>query len=239
MSLVLLVLLNGCTTDKRRLGDQRVKPDGISQVYSKDGRLVREVSMKGGKRHGILKEFHLNGKTALQITYVENKKEGKAIRYYESGAVMQETDYVNDVAEGLQKKYYDNGQLMSEVRFNHGEPCLGLKEYTREGKLVTEYPEIKITTVDEVATTGRYYIQLRMSNGIRRVRFYEGTLSSDGCLGSSVIAIPMEKAGVGVITYHLPPGSFKMEELRIIARFETRLDNYHIVKTRHRVALDN
>jgi hypothetical protein len=231
------LLLTGCDIGKREKKKEPIK-DHILRTYSKDKKLVSEIPMKDKKRHGLAKTYYANGKVNLEIEYVEDRKEGKSRRYYETGLLFQETDYKNNQIHGVQKKFGSDG-LQSEARYEFGNPCTGLEEYSR-GKKRTSYPGIVIRAVDRIQIDGSYTLKLSLTDGASRTRFYLGALTQSGCLHNALLPIP---AGSGPNTaehkYVLNPGEFYMEELNFIAEVTTRAGNVYLTQKKFPLSIEN
>lgn len=222
-------------------GKKKEKPpqDNVVRTYNKQKQLISEVPMKDKKRHGLAKTYFSNGKVSLELPYVEDKREGISRRYYETGLLFQETDYKNDQMHGTQKKYDASG-LISEARYEFGEPCIGLMEYTK-GVKRTDYPTLIIRTTDLIRENGTYSLELSVTEGAKRVIYYEGKLTATGCLGdNSLQRVPSgSKKNTGVLKIYLLPGQFLMKELNFIAAVTTMKGNTYLTQKKFNLAIDN
>jgi len=82
----------------------------------------------------------------------------------------------HDTIDGTQIQYYRNGRKKAEISYSKGFRLPLLKEYTREGKLITGYPEIVFSIIDNYNTTGKVRINLELTDKTRKVKFFRGEL---------------------------------------------------------------
>ncbi len=206
-----------------------------------NGKTKSEVTYKDGKKNGIARTFDRDGALILELPYVNNMREGTSKKYYTGGTVLaQTTEYKNDRMNGLQTKYRGNGNLMSEQRYENDFPCNELREYLENKSLKKKYPSIEIKVQDNIATQGIYKLKISMSDRVRSVKFYEGKLTPSGCLSDRLNYLLLDEATkTAEISYQLPPGSFIMEELNIVAAYETLMGNTAIALHKYHVAIDN
>jgi len=230
-----LSLVVACSTGTKKK-EQQVK-DNIARTYDREKRLKSEVPMKDGKRHGLAKMYYTNGKVNLELPYVDDKREGTSKKYYETGALFQETDYHDDQIHGTQKKY-DAGGLASEVRYEYGSPCKGLIEYNT-GVKRTDYPVIQLRPVDRIGTDGSYTIELSLTYGASKAKFYLGELTSTGCMHSGLVPLPGKTAASAYYRQTLYPGQFVMEELNFVAEVTTRSGNTYLTEKKFNLSIEN
>jgi hypothetical protein len=237
-----LIILISCDTKTKEpvVKKRHVEKDGIVKSYAKNGQLKAELTLRDGKRNGVCKNFFPNGKVSLEMIYVDNLKSGLAKRYYETGQIFQETEYQLDQMNGFKKKYREDGKLMSVMNFEKDNPCKGVKEYMPDGTLKKIYPKLVIQSIDKLDEAGVYTLMLSLTEKVRKIHFYKGTLTAASCLHSGLEAIYYnEKTKKGELRYYLSPGGFLMEEINIIAVFETILGNEYIIQQKFNVAIDN
>ncbi len=241
-TLIIFFLLSCDNINNNQVRDSSKKggKDGVKKNVGKDGIVKSEVTMKDGKRNGPAKNYYPSGKVSLEMVYKNDKKEGKSKRYYEDGTLFQETDYTEDKINGFRKKYREDGKLMSEARFEMDFPCTGLREFHLNGEEKKNYPKLQIEPVDLLKQSGKYLLKLSLSERARDVKYYVGRLSQKGCLTDKLeFVLRNEQSGSGTIEYYLSPGEFKMEELNIIASFETIFGNTQILQKSFYVSIDN
>lgn len=238
-ALSLLVLLSCDQPKKKKAAENEKVTNGVQKTFRKDGQLLAEVTMKGGKRNGTAKNYFPNGKVSLEMNYTDGKREGKSKRFYEDGKLFSETEYKNDKMSGERKKYRDDGKLMSVARFENDLPCSGLIEYHLDGTKKTDYPKIVFTPVNKLSE-GIYQLRVSLSNGAKSVKFYRGDLSSSGCFDSrKADAIRLIGNGVGEIDYDLMPGQFAMEEVHVVAIYGTAMGNEYYTTGIYNLSIRN
>jgi hypothetical protein len=245
-------LLLGCFTNPKEKAKHSINPsdstvdasgkkkNGLVKSYHSDGKIFSAINYKDGVKHGVSYSYYANGQINLELTYDNGKRTGQSKRYYENGKLYQTTEYANNIPHGYQKKYREDGNPISETRFENDQPCIGLKEYLLDNTLKKNYPSIIITPVDELATKGKYTLKLSLSDKTKKVKFYEGKLTANGCFQDKLNYIRLdERTGTGEIVYNMAPGTFIMEELNIVARVKTPQGNTYITQRTYPVALDN
>ncbi|MEQ8925088.1 MAG: toxin-antitoxin system YwqK family antitoxin [Fulvivirga sp.] len=214
--------------------------DGIVKQYRANNVLKNEITYKDGLRHGVAKTYYEDGTLRQKIDYKMGKKHGEAITYYENGKVYQSTPYIENRIEGIRKKYRQNGKLMAEIPYKNNHPCSGLVEYLLDGSEKKNYPEITFKTIDNILKSGKYDLEIMMSDRSRNVDFYINTpLSDEGCLVTEFGARSNYKPGVLKLTYNLPEGTFVMEEIKVLAVVKTRLGNPYVTTAKHNLAIEN
>ncbi len=239
-TLIFILTFLGCENISEKATTKKGIKDGVVKQYRAGNILKSEITYKNGKRHGLAKTYYKDGKLRQEIDYIEGAKHGKAITYYENGKVFQNTPYVDNKIQGVRKKYRKNGQLMAEIPYNNGMPCKGLKEYLLDGNPKKKYPHIVFIEKDNILVSGKFDLEVKMSDGSRNVDFYVNTpLSEEGCLITEVGARSMYRPGTLKLSYNLPTGSFVMEEVQIVAMVKTKLGSPYITQAKHNLAIEN
>ena len=128
---------------------------GFTKYYSGE-RPVKEITFKNGIRHGEMKSYYLGGQLYQKFWYENGLREDSSIWYYLEGQVFRTTPYKHDTIEGVQKQYYRTGELKARIKYIKGFRAPFLEEFTRDGKLVNEYPDIAFTLTDNYNTTGNH-----------------------------------------------------------------------------------
>lgn len=211
----------------------------ITRKYP-DGSLRAKIPVLNGKQHGLAVEYYKNGNKSLEITYVNGIKHGLSRRYYESGTLFKETPYDSGIINGVEKTYRENGKLSAEIPYRNGNPCMGLKEYLTDGTPRKKYPDIIVKPVDNILKEGKYTLLIYMSDNSRTVEYYRGDLLEGNCLSNFMGNIfEGKQKGVAELNFNLPPGTFIMEEINIVAKVKTRLGNYYITQKKHHLAIEN
>ncbi|MDZ4716041.1 MAG: hypothetical protein SH819_11280 [Cytophagales bacterium] len=237
MSVFLIGIMSGCGLGS---GKKKPAPDSnVARTYTKDKKLVSEMEMQDGKRHGVGKTYYRNGVVNLEMTYVDDKREGKSRRFYETGLLFQETDYVNDRVHGIQKKFGIGGVVLSEARYEYDEPCTGLVEFN-DGKRRSSFPSIVIRVIDKLQSSGTYILRLSVTEGASTVIFYKGNLTPSGCLHQGLMGLPKGPArNSAEMRYDLSPGQFYMEEVNFIAAVTTRSGNTYVTQKTFPLSIKN
>jgi hypothetical protein len=236
--------------------------DGLVVKYRSDGTLGNETNFKNGVKHGLAKNYSKDGKKLLsEVMHVDGRITGIARNYYPSGKVSNEMSYLNDTLHGDSKWFYEDGKLyqltpyskglmegtkitynksgkiVSEVPYHKDEVALGTKEYTADGSL-KKMPEIVIEPIDRRLIDGTYVLKVSMSDRNPKARFFTGKLDQGKYLGNDITWYPGQ-GGVVEIRYDLPPGTFVMEKINLIATSFTKVGNPVIVQKSYNVAVEN
>jgi antitoxin component YwqK of YwqJK toxin-antitoxin module len=234
----LIILMISCAS--RETATTSAEEDGLKKYFYADGKtLYMEVPYENGVPHGSSKQYFKDGQLFEQMTYVKGVKHGLTLKYYEDGKLSQETPYDSGRVHGIQKKYRKDGGLAYEAPYHYDKPCVGLKEYYTSGREVNKYPAIVIREENRILNDNRFSLHISLSENITRVEFFKGKLTNEKYVGNEVESIWAEKPGVARLDYFLPPGSFVMEEINIIARYKTELGNYKILQKKYNLAQEN
>jgi antitoxin component YwqK of YwqJK toxin-antitoxin module len=241
---VLLFVVTSCINFEKKdflNTEDKAKPkkvkDGVFKSHYNNGKVRAEIIYKEGKKEGLAKEYYETGILFREIEYKGGLKEGVAKRYYKNGNVYQITPYINDTIHGVLKKFRENGKLSSEVPYYKGEACMGLVEYTTQGKVKKKYPTIVITPINTILKNGKYILRVSLSDKNKNVEFFEGKTDSNGC--PEYKDYLYTKNGVSESEFFIPPGGFMMQELNFIARVKTLQGNYYITQKKFNLAIEN
>jgi hypothetical protein len=217
-------------------------PDGTKTLrsYYRNKKIKSEATYRGNSREGLAKSYDEAGNLLLEINYVNDRREGLARRFYIGGAVFQTTEYKNNVMHGKQFKFKSNGNPISEANFEKDYPCLGLKEYRDDKSLRTKYPEMVIKEINKIKSTGKYTLEVSMTGNVKKVKYYTGKLTASGCVSDNNSNVLLDEARhTGIISYHLMPREFMMEELNIVAVAETLNGNSYVCQKTFHVSIKN
>lgn len=183
MVLFPFIYYTGClkkSQQKGEAGQEEVStaPDtgftGIKQYY-KDKFMSSEVEFKNGVRHGLTKTYYYpSGKLYQTFWYRNGFREDTATWYYEDGRVFRKTPFVRDTVQGVQIQYYKSGRIRAKLEFEKGLRKPYLEEFTSDGKMITDYPELVIKTTDDYSKNGTYRINLSLSKKEVKASYYRG-----------------------------------------------------------------
>jgi hypothetical protein len=206
--LALIFALTGCTgkgsarkelkSDNNTNSVADTGDTGISQ-YMNGQFLIKEITYKNGIRHGLMKSFYRGGQVYQTFWYENGLREDSVRWYYLEGQLFRSTPYKHDTADGIQKQYYRNGKVKARIGYSKGMRTPLFEEYTQRGYLVTGYPEISVSVLDEYKTAGTYKINLELSDKSKNVTFYRGEFK-DGRLDTTKYQLIETNDGKGIIT---------------------------------------
>ncbi|MEE4197181.1 MAG: hypothetical protein V2I54_06025 [Bacteroidales bacterium] len=218
--------------EKRPVSENEAR---IKKAYYDNGTLKSEITIKNKRKNGPAKKYYTTGELHTLVHYVNNIKEGEAVWYYKNGQPYRITPYKNNRIHGVRKMFYDDGILMAEVPYQMGIPQPGLKEYNKNGELLTNYPELVFSARDLIAEENLYILQCRLSNRSPRVKFYQKVKGTDG--KERLVELPA-KNGVVSLEFHVPARIRDTKTITIYARMKSTLGNPYITKSSYTFSLD-
>lgn len=187
LAIMILLSASGCggrgSSEKSKISqaDTVSVPDtgytGIKK-YLRANRLIKEVTFKNGVRQGEMKTFYPGGQLYQTFWYENGLREDSSRWYYLEGQVFRSTPYLNDTIDGIQKQYYRTGRLKAKIGYSKGFRTPYIEEYTTEGRVVAGYPDIVFSFADSYNTTGKFRINLELSNKNAKVKFYRGEFAN-------------------------------------------------------------
>ncbi len=187
-----LLLVSGCSgkrsakkeaiTEKDTVSVPDTGYTGIKKYYS-GGRLFKQVTFNNGIRSGEMKSFYPGGQLYQTFWYENGLREDSATWHYLEGQVFRSTPFKHDTIDGTQRQYYRNGQLKARIKFIKGLRVPQIEEFTQDGKLVKGYPDVLFSFNDNYKTSGKFRINLELSDKSRKVKFYRGEFT-DGVFDS-------------------------------------------------------
>ena len=181
---IIMISLAGCgggtDTSKNQdsLSDTTAVVDtgftGITK-YQSNGLIIKEVTFKNGIREGLTKTYYKGGQLYQTFEYRNNLREDSSQMFYLEGQVFRVTQYVRDTIHGFQKQFYRTGQIKAKIGFDKGFRTPFFEEYTRDGKVFTDYPDIVTNVTDNYASSGSYVITLNLTDNSQTVKFFRGS----------------------------------------------------------------
>jgi hypothetical protein len=234
----LLLLFYGCggrgntNKESQTAADSVTVPDtgytGIKQYFT-GNTLIKEVTFKNGVRQGLMKSFY-NGHQVRQTFWYENGlREDTARWYYLEGKVFRATPYRRDTIHGIQQQYFKNGRVKARLGYEKGLRTFFFEEYSNDGKLITDYPDLVVTTKDDYKTNGTYKITLELSKQATKVKYFRGDFSK-GVYDTALCKPVKTVDGIGnlILKKTSSPGKSSVE---ILAEILTGYgNNYLMVK---------
>ena len=236
--LMLFLVMTACETLDSD-GESSDKSGNVIRQEWPNGNLRREVPTRNKKKHGTAKEYYESGKIKQEINYMDGLKEGKAVYYFENGKPYRTSHYDSNRLHGVRTLYRDNGNILAEIQYNKGNPCKGLKEYLVDGSLKKKYPRLVFKEINEVLTNELMVLSISVQGEFKKVEFYKGELSKDGCVVPGTPKVIPQKEDELKIYYPLPKGTFIMEEVSIYVKVITNLGNPLILEGKYNLAAEN
>lgn len=237
--IVIPVLFFACnpSSQKQETQNSQVKEDGswIKKAYYENGNLKSEITIKNKRKNGPAKKYYTTGELHTKVNYVNNIKEGEAVWYYKNGQPYRITQYKNNKITGVRKLFYEDGTLMAEIQYQNNEPVIGLKEYNKNGELLTNYPEITFHTKDLILSENKYIIYCQLSNEWKKVKFYQELKGTDG--KERLFDIPT-KDGTGKLEFHIPARVKDKKTITVYAKAKSTMGNPYITKASFTFSFD-
>lgn len=239
LALCLIISLTSCDYVNSIFGTPKESGEGkIVKTHHQNGKLKSYYTYNDlQQKHGTAKIFSSNGLLEKSFEFVNGEKV-KAISYYKNGSALMEINYKNDVKDGLFKRFYDTGQLESEVEYKEDFPGKGLKEYTKNGKLKTSYPELIVKGIDQLSRNGKYIIEVYFDANPGRGTYYMGELTEGKFLNYRIDKLERSNYR-GRLELQPAPGVVLMEKLNFIGEYKTPTGNKYIVEKHFNLAIDN
>lgn len=222
------ILISSCNTSSKQQAEGTTKPENDStEIVLKHYKGTTDLVeykipiLKGTKiRHGIQKRYYRNGSLYSAIPYKNDKRIGTAYTYYPAApgfkpAVWKEQNYENNLLSGICKRYHDDGMLQAEYEYKNGNPAIGMKEYSKSGKLLKQPTLI----VSANRTASGYYVSARLSNDLKKVDYFIGNIVEGKYLPKGLKGLQV-KNGLGEIM--VDPSK---KSVTITAVFTTRYHN--------------
>ena len=239
-----LFILSACDFNSpQKVSDQKVtgwavddNGDSVYMRYTDKGKLESYTTYKNGTKEGIAKKFYDDGKVQFEIAYENGEKNGITKYFYDSGQLYRITTFVNGQEEGTQKKYYEDSALMAEVPYKKGKIQPGLKEYTKSGKLKTQYPDLIIEPINKLAFENKYILRCYLEGKPKGTDYFR-VFNFDNDKMDYTVKLD-EINGAAEIPFFLQSGGYIMEKVRVRAEFKTPLRNIYVVEKVYNLALD-
>jgi predicted small lipoprotein YifL len=193
-SSALLVLAIACITGcggkgpaKKESKESAAPADSISvhdtgytgiKKYMSGRFLVKEITFKNGVKEGLMKTYYVTGELRHTFWYENGLREDSSTWYYQEGQKFRVTPFKRDTVDGIQKQYYREGRVKAKIGYSKGLRTPFFQEFTPEGKLVSGYPSLIVSTEDKYKTKGTYTIVLALSNKSTNVRYWRGEFTN-------------------------------------------------------------
>jgi hypothetical protein len=159
--------------------------------------------------------------------YENGFREDSSKWYYQEGQLFRSTPYKRDTIDGTQKQYYRNGKLKAKLKYIKGYRTPYLEEFSKQGKLIDNYPDLVINTVDDYESKGIYRVSLSLSDKSTKVRFYRGDFTNGVFDTTQCIRI---KTIEGIGRLDLKKSGFqKSDYVGIIAEILTGFGNNYLL----------
>lgn len=177
---------------------------------------------EAGKLHGIRVSYYGDGKTIYsKQTFAHGRKNGPANWYYTNGQIFKQSNFKDGKKQGLTRVFYKNGDLSAEYESLKGIVLPGLKEWDREGKLVTAYPHIHFEEKDFRASLNRVDLVVYCTKPGSGVKIF--VLQKEGDLTSRVYLITEDDRAT--LQFYVARGESLDRKLEILAEIPTELGN--------------
>jgi hypothetical protein len=233
---VLIIILSaGCTgkgsskKEKTADSDSLFAGDSIVKYYS-NRLLLKEVTFKDGVRNGLTKTFYPGGQLYQTFWYINDMKEDSARWYYLEGQLFRTTPFRHDTIDGIQKQFYRTGEIRAKIGYKKGLRTQFFQEFTKNGKLVSGYPDIVSKIEDDYKSKGLYRINLELSDNSTKVKFYKGEFINEQ-FDTAQYKVIKTLNGKAILDLK-KTASAQPEYVNIIAEITTPLGNRYLLPKR-------
>ena len=239
--LMLFLMFSVCLSCNRSTNQEEV-PDieNVAETIVKrreDGTIssVNQVN-EFNRVHGVRATYYEDGKTLYsKQTYENGKKQGPATWYYIDGKVFKRTNYKEGKRDGLTRIYYKDGSISAEFEAENGNVLPGLKEYSEDGTLVTDYPEIHFRELDFLSSKNRLDLEIYCAKKRSGVKFF--ILHEKDGETSRVYLIT--KNDSALLQFYVKPGETLDRRVDILAENPTELGNILARKYSYQLTVSN
>ena len=201
--------------------------------YSQSGLdyVAQEITFKNGVRHGMTKTYYALSNQVRQTFWYENGlREDSAKWYHEDGRLFRSTPFVRDTIHGTEIQYYKNGRVRAKLGYEKGRRTFFFEEYTSNGRLITNYPDVIVKTKDNYNANGTYNISLELSDPSKNVNYFRGDFSK-GVYDTATVAPIRIVNGVGDLTLKKSSADTK-PYIEILAAILTSYGNRYLLVKR-------
>lgn len=93
------------------------KMDGIWIIQDANDRIISQISLQDGIRHGTSSWFHPNGEIQFQAEYVHGALSGPFCEKDAQGKIVRQNEYVDGHHVSTETEFYPNKNVKSETEF--------------------------------------------------------------------------------------------------------------------------
>jgi len=222
--LLLLSLLFSCSSPARKEQGTDIGSPSRTVVKKRADGSVSSINQvdEQNKVHGLRVTYYADGTTVYSKTTFEHGiKNGPFVRFYRNGQVFEQTSFRDGERDGVTRKYYMNGGLMAEFSSENGLDLPGLKEYARDGSLITDYPVIRFQVTDHLEDRNRIDLEMYSEPSGYPVKYYRTEPGTEHQTRVYLIS----GQGKASLQFYLGPGKTLQEEVLITAEIPTELGN--------------
>ncbi len=94
--------------------------DGAYTIYFDNGKVKKQLVIKGGKIEGLLKMFYRNGQLSSSLNYVKGKEDGAYEDYYANGQLKEKGTYSSGKKSGPYEIHTNTGRLEEKGIYDDG-----------------------------------------------------------------------------------------------------------------------
>jgi antitoxin component YwqK of YwqJK toxin-antitoxin module len=128
-----------------------------------------------------------------------------------------------------------NGDLTAEFSYENGVVQTGLKEYLRNGSLVTDYPEIRFREVDRLKDRNRIDLEIYCERKGINVKYYR----MENISGLESRTYLISENGQTSLQFYIHQGERLNEIIRITAEIPTELGNIMVKQLTYHLSASN
>ena len=220
--------------------NKEISGESVSITNWPSGKKKSEIHFLDEKRNGWSFSYDKRGNIYQKVHYKNDMKNGEAFIYHSNGKVRQHSNYFNDKLNGKRIKHFSNGKVSSELTYVNDTPCSDLVEYLKDGSIKKTNPDLVFKEINNILLNETFILKVSVSGEYRKVIFYKSNNTIKDCEDlSTLLEYPKKGENHINILYPVPEGTFRMEEVYIVAQVTTRQGNPLILQKKYNLAIEN
>ena len=110
--------------------------NGLVRTYHSNGKVLSEITYRGGKKHGPFMIWYDNGLLNSSAYFENDSIVGSALTYYEDGVRKSKDEWSKKhKLHGISMNWYENGMLADSGRYKNNRFDGEWKSFYKTGKL--------------------------------------------------------------------------------------------------------
>jgi antitoxin component YwqK of YwqJK toxin-antitoxin module len=220
--IILILSLPGCNSKSR--SQEGVSGDSLKEgekpVYSENGKLHFIVEYKDGKANGRVREYYADGKLYMDAIYKDDHRHGKCIHYFKNGKPFSVSYYKNGAKDSIETKFNEQGHVLALIPYKNDKVQPGLKEFEKDGAEHFDNAILVIKVVNNLASGGKYYLKVSLSESRKNVKFYAASQSDPDSREMLKVS-----GSEGILEVPVSASGFVIKDIFVEAEYKTSMGN--------------